>query len=169
MSLVLGLISICYCCNAADSTVSISIAIPETSQLERALTYYNSNAHFHVILSNTSDKPQRFWQEWCSWGYFALSFEFKDEAGKSWTVKKTARDWSKNFPAYWLVPAHESLVLDVYYADTKIWEGFPRPKRMPQAYTVRAVFEVKADEESRQKSVWTGRVESKPEKIVFYQ
>ena len=125
--------------------------------------------HFHVIISNTSDKPQRIWREWCSWGYYGLSFEFTDATGKTWIAKKKPRDWTRNLPDFWTVGARESLVLDVHFADAKTWDGFPQPQGASQPFTMRAVFEFKPDDKSRQHSVWTGRAVSKADKYVFYK
>jgi hypothetical protein len=153
---------------AADSPIAVSIAVPQRGT-ERVLEYYGKSPHFHVIIANTSDKPQRIWREWCSWGYYGLSFEFTDASGETWTAKKKPRDWTKNYPDFWTVGAHESLVLDVQIANTDTWEGFPRPQGVSQTFTMRAVFEFRPDEESRQHSVWTGRIVSKSDKYVFYK
>jgi hypothetical protein len=57
------------------SPISISVAIPARNG-ERRVEYRDRGTHFHVIVSNTSDKPKRIWREGCSWGYFGLTFEF---------------------------------------------------------------------------------------------
>jgi len=154
--------------SAADPPIAVSIAVPHRGT-ERVLEASGRNPHFHVIVSNVSDKPQRIWREWCSWGYYGLSFELTDSTGKTRIAKKKPRDWTKNYPDFWTIAAHESLVIDVNFADTDTWEGFPRPQSVSQAYLMRAVLEFRADDESRQHFVWTGRVVSKADKYVFYQ
>jgi hypothetical protein len=72
---------------AAETNLAVSIAVPVQSG-ERGLEYSVRHPHFHVLVANTSDMPQRVWQEWCSWGWDALSFEFTDGKGKTWTATK---------------------------------------------------------------------------------
>lgn len=168
LSLCLFGLSVLSSALAADSPIEISIAVPQRGN-DRVLEYYGSNPHFHVIVSNVSDKPQRIWREWCSWGYDGLSFEFTDAAGKTWIATKKPGEWTKNFPDFWTIPPNESLVLEVFFADADVWEGFPRPQGVSEAFTMRAIFEFQPDDQSRKHSVWTGRVVSKADKYVFYK
>jgi hypothetical protein len=153
---------------AADSGIQVTIAIPQNHQGERALKYF-SREPFHVIITNSSDTPKRIWQEWCSWGYFALSLELTDENGKTWTATKRTRAWSKNYPDYWTLGPQESLVLDVAFFDSDTWEGFSRPSVPSQKLKMRAIFEVRPDRFSQEHSVWTGRAVSKTDEYVFYK
>jgi len=170
LSLLLTVPRIATSVPGADSPIAVSIAVPHHGT-ERVVGSgsYGRDPHFHVIVSNLSDRPQRIWREWCSWGYYALSFELSDENGKTWTVKKKPRDWTMNNPDYWTVEPHECLVLDVHFADTNIWEGFPRPSGVSQAFTMRAVFEIRPDKESHESAAWTGRAVSKADQYVFYR
>lgn len=153
--------------NAGESPISVSVAIP-TRHGERRIEYGDRTTHFHVIVSNTSEKPQRIWREWCSWGYYGLTFEFADERGKKWVAKKKPAIWTRNFPDWWTLAPGERLVLDVHFGDSEKWEGFPRPEHGSQAVTMQAVFEFKPGDESRKHEVWTGRTASKADKFVFY-
>ena len=159
----------CTAAIAAAADIQIAIALPQNRHGERALQYSVRNERFHVILTNSSETPKRIWQEWCSWGYYAMSFELTDESGKTWTVKKKPREWDKNYPDYWTLGPHESLVLAVEFADAEIWEGFPRPSGISRTFTMRAVFEIQPDQDSKQHAVWTGRAVSKADKYVFYK
>src|SRR5262245_53882227 len=110
---------------AEDATISVSISVPSERNGARGVQHWDRASHFHVIASNLSDQPQRIWQEPFSWGYWALSFEFNDESGKKWTAKKRGmKPFTMNKAAYWLLEPHESLVYEVYFADSDIWEGF---------------------------------------------
>ena len=161
-------------CAITNTTLTVAIAIPQNSNGERTIDYSLDNAlgysvhspHFHVIISNASDKQQRIWREWCSWGYYALSFEITDQNGKKWIASKKPRGWDKNYPDFWTIEPHESLVLDVEFAETGTWDGFPRSNG---TFTIRAVFEVQPDEDSLKHSVWTGRAVSNADKYVFYK
>ncbi len=155
--------------SAQDSAMSISLSIPAHWEGKRAIENHDQYApHFHVIVTNVSGKQQRIWQEWCSWGYYGLSFEFMDDKGKKWVAEKGVSAWTKNYPSYWTLDPQESLVLDVYYTDTNTWKDFPMPEDESQTVTMKAIFEFKPDDFSKQDGTWIGRVESKPEKITFY-
>ena len=153
---------------AEESPISVSIAIPSERYGGRILYYRDKSTHFHVIVSNTSDKPRRIWREQCSWGYFGLTFEFTDDRGKKWTANKKQIPWRRNFPDWWILEPHESFVLDVYFGDPAIWEGFPNVGENPQTVTIRAVFEFKPDDESLKNGIWTGRVVSKSDRFTFH-
>jgi hypothetical protein len=153
---------------AAEVPISVSVAVPVRNG-ERRIEYRDKSTHFHVTIANTSDKPQRIWREWCSWGYFGLTFEFTDERGEKRFAKKKQRDWTYNFPDWLTLEPQESLVLDVYFGDSDTWEGFPRHEPGSQMVTMQAVFEFRPDDESRKHSVWTGRAVSKADKFVFWR
>ena len=152
---------------AAESSIEVSIAVPYRNG--KRVLEYSARSHFHVIIFNKSGSPQKIWRDWCSWGYYALSFELTDESGKTWTAKKKPRGWRKNFPDSWTVAPHECLVLDVDFADAAVWEGFSRPSGISETLKMRAIFEIQTDKESEQHSVWTGRAVSKTDEYVFYR
>ncbi len=150
----------------AAPALSVSLAIPRGGE-QRSLEYYDRTSHFHVVISNLSNKPKRVWKEWCSWGYFALRFEVEDEAGRKWTVKKKDKGWTMNAPDWWVLEARESVVLDVFFADQDIWAGFPRPDNGSRTVLIRAVFEAEPDKYSRQYGIWTGQIVSEARKVKF--
>jgi hypothetical protein len=143
----------------------ISVRIVPTSFHEkggRVIALYKPADHFHVVLTNVSDQPIRLWRDWCSWGYFCLSFELTDQDGRTFQVRKKPRGWDKNFPDPFTIPGGNHMVLDVALDDT--WEGVPLPvNRNGQVWKIKAVYEVPADEETAKHKVWTGKVSS-PEK-----
>lgn len=167
LTILFAVMSVVADMHAGESPISVSVAIPARNG-ERRIEHRDRTTHFHVIVSNSSDKPQRIWREWCSWGYFGLTFEFTDERGKKWVAKKKPRDWTRNFPDWWTLEPHESLVLEVHFGDSDIWESFPRPGHGSQTVTMQAVFEFRPDDESLRHGVWTGRTVSKADKFVFY-
>ena len=122
-----------------ESPISVSVAVPAHNG-ERRIVYGNRTTHIHVIVSNTSDKPQRIWQEWWSWGYYGLTFEFTDAAGKKGIAKKQLTGWRRNFPSWHTVEPQESLVLDVHFGDSDTREGFPCPEnRLTDSHDAGAV------------------------------
>jgi hypothetical protein len=142
--------------------LSVSIAPSGTGRVE----YRQPKDHFHVILSNTSSKAQRVFQDSNSWGYYSLSFELEDPGGKKWVAKKKRTAFSRNVPSWLEIPPGENLVIDVYWGDESAWEGFP-PFETEKNLKVRAVFEIKPDAETKQFQVWTGRMTSPTQKVVF--
>jgi hypothetical protein len=148
-------------------TPPITVAIAVTSGPTQ-LNARDATSHFHVVLQNTSDVPQRLWQEWNSWGYYSLSFELTDVAGKQWIVAKR-RDmrWSRNSPTYETIEPGRQLIVDVYFGDAAQWEGFPLQKGRQPIVQMRAIYEVLESPESKSYGAWVGRVESSPVEVRF--
>ena len=160
--------------HAAESPLSISIAVPIHHDQRTIYFDHTSKAHFPVVITNISTEPVKFWREWCSWGYFALSFEITDEHGKTWAASKynskTGKPiyWNRNFPDFWTIQPKESLVIDVLFADTEIWGGFPlNPEGHPHFFTMRVICAVRSEEHSKKLGVWTGQIMSEPQKYAF--
>jgi hypothetical protein len=155
-------------CSAAESPLGVKLAIPSNMD---GVHYLQQAVHppsrFYVIVSNVSNEPQRVWDEHCSWGYFALSFEFTDITGKTTTAKKRDITWTVNSPVWRSLAPQESLVLEVHYAATNWWSRFPEPQGS-RTVTMRAVFTVSPDEESRRHKVWTGRISSEDREVTIH-
>lgn len=151
-----------------ESPFSLSIAIGKRMGRQRSLEYRNAESHFAVVLRNTSDQPQRVWREWCSWGYFLLSFVVTDLAGKAVAVRRPARVWTKNFPDFEEILPGESLVRDIYFGNDA-WESFPRSEKADgNPFKLQAVFSSPADDQSKEHNVWSGKVVSPTLDIVVY-
>jgi hypothetical protein len=158
-------------CLAADPGLEISIVIPHTEDRPGYIAWGNAerDAHFHVLLTNTSNQTERLFQEWCSWGYYALTFEITDENGHTSKARKGPHAWTMNYPAYWTISQHENFVIDVYFADRTTWgdsfwliPGHPKGE-----VTLRAIYHVAPGPESEKFGVWTGEITSKPVKCVI--
>jgi hypothetical protein len=72
------------------------VAVPQTTGKEGSVLTISKP--FQVILNNTSLHDLKVWKEWCSWGYFNLSFEFTDEKGKVAVIRKNGMIWYGNKP-----------------------------------------------------------------------
>jgi hypothetical protein len=157
---------------ADDNSIALSIAVPALdSGNERSVVAFDRNSHFPVILTNTSDKPQRIVTPWNSWGDHALSFEITDRSGKKSVARAVAVDYTKNTLHWWTLQPQESVVFDVYFADSNKWEGFPHPIHYGDSETVtmRAIFQFgPVTQKAPEDGLWAGRVYSKPEQVVFY-
>jgi hypothetical protein len=121
-------------------------------------------------VSNGSNTSQKIWQEFFARGYFVLTFEFTDQTGKTFTAKKKGRGWSTNPPARWVLEPGESIVYEIYFADSNTWTGFPNPAEGEKVVvSMRTVFEIPPTDDSAQLGVWAGRVVSEAQKITFYR
>lgn len=138
-------------------------------KIGRSIELYGQGRHFHVVVTNVSDRPLRLWRDWCSWGYFALSFVATGEDGRRVTIRKKDREWSKNFPDSILVPPGEHLVLEVSFDDS-IWQDTPLPEpSRSRAVKLQAVYEIQPDEETAKRGVWTGQVRSTSETYTLWR
>src|SRR4051812_27123537 len=94
----------------------------------RTLTFYSPDQSFYVVVTNVSKEPVRLWKEWCSWGYFTLSFEMTDDKGKVTPITKKVRGWDKNHPDWMLVGPGDSMVFAVNF-DESLWTHSPLPAK----------------------------------------
>lgn len=124
---------------------------------------------FHVVITNVSGQPVRLWKEWCSWGYFNLSFVVTGRDGKTFVVKRKPRGWDKNYPDWAIVPPGDHRVFDVSFEDST-WENVPVPpaSRLGRV-RMKAVYEVPEDEQTRKHRVWTGQAASPEEAYAIYR
>ena len=150
---------------ADEPTLSVELAVTsENSRLEAR----DASSHFHVVIRNISSAAQRVWEDWNSWGYFALSFEISDESGKHWiAAKRKEIVFTRNFPSFETIDPGNVLVVDVYLGDDKTWAGFPLQKGQLKKVQLRATYEVRDSPEAKEMHVWTGRIKSKAAEVTF--
>lgn len=149
-----------------DSAIDVSIAVPQHDG-QRSILVEDDTSHFHVLIKNKSGETKRLWREWCSWGYYALSFECVDRQGNRHVATKKPIAFKQNTPDFWTLPAGETLVIDVYPAPEE-WQGFPIPPKGELArLEMRAVFEIAPDQQSMKHGVWTGKAVSESGEYVM--
>lgn len=149
--------------------LSVRIVPDRAGDGGRSITLWRPSSRFSVVLTNLSDKPVRLWREWCSWGYFALSFVVNDDAGKATVVKKAGRGWDKNYPDWTQLDPGDSMVFEVTFGENT-WENAPLPAPGKSLKVrMKAVYEVREDEESKKLNVWTGKVESPELAFTIYR
>jgi hypothetical protein len=151
-----------------DMAIAVSLAIPSREGTPR-VSVGSPARHFHVIIRNIGETPQRIWDETFSWGYEALSFEVVGDDGSVSVIRKKEAVFTRNVPAYWIVDSGGSFVFDVYLGNRKTWDGVPSPGPSCKAARLRAVYAVSPDDESKKLGVWTGRVSSTTERIELCQ
>jgi hypothetical protein len=145
--------------NAGNSEAAQwSVKIVPYSYYDESGPLINFHSPFQVVVTNMSDTKQKLWKEWCSWGYFNISFEVALTDGTKCRITKKMRDWTRNGPDYLIVEPRNHFVYNVRFADD-IWQGFPK-QMSAQDVKINAVFEVQPDDQSEKLGVWTGRIES---------
>jgi len=85
-----GILSILNLSNvfAESNGLKISIAVPgrdakdATEYQNHWINLHCEGTHFHVAITNTSNKPQRLWETWNFWGWYNLTFEALDNQKK---------------------------------------------------------------------------------------
>lgn len=176
-----------------DQSLTIQMAIKNTVALdkveegpfEKNILVNTRDDNFHILLTNHSKENIAIWKEWCSWGYFNLTFEVLDENDKVvYVIKKNERrSWTENFPDPRVIKPGETLVREVNF-NQSTWV-LPKKDDLPEgSYTyspeeyrksraqmtlkIRAVFEIyEEEEEEHEINIWTGKIKSAPEKVNF--
>jgi len=149
--------------NASDSVTVRIVPATLDERGERVIWLLPPPRHFHVVLTNVTREPVRLWREWCSWGYYALSFEATNQSGKTVNVrKKLIEAWDRDYPDWTIIPPGDHMVFDVTF-DESIWQNAPSPKTGTyRVVKLKAIFEIPVPEDAYAKKakVWTGRVAS---------
>ena len=89
----------------------IRIAVPQRSMV----AVRDKHSHFDVVMENVSDKPLKIIDEWNSWGYDDLRFEFTLPTGAQKKMEKLGRAWDKNFLTTTTLKPGEVTVWEVAY------------------------------------------------------
>jgi ankyrin repeat protein len=148
----------------ADLKVEIS---PTKDDLGRLTIKHHE--HFNVLLTNRSDKPIRLWYQFCEPGHDTLNFRITDKNGNSWTMRRVPLDdyWD-NFPLKTItIAAGETYVWRVeptQIQGTWSWTGVFEPNS-GEDLTIVPLFEIKADAQTKEHGIWTGRVEGQAVKV----
>ena len=115
---------------------------------------------FYILLTNVSKRPVRVWQEWCSWGYYSLQFEVFGKDGKRHLLKKKLTSFYANFPDYVELLPRGSVVWRVELFPP-LWEDLSwLTTNRAEHVTLRAIYSVTADEDSKQYGIWAGHTSS---------
>lgn len=137
--------------------------------LAHSTRHDSGNRDFYVLLSNVSKQPQTVWEDWNSWGYYAISFELTTNDGKKYVLSKRQAGFTRNFPSTVVMEPAEHVVYPIHLDEW--WQTFPSslPKIAEPSITLKAIYELAPAPESGQYKVWTGRVESHPYKFTLRQ
>ena len=155
-----------------QAPASLAVRIVPTRHQEkigRTIELYQPTQHFDVVVTNVSDRPVRLWREWCSWGYFSLSFVATGEDGKSVAVRKKPRGWDRNYPDATIVNPGDHFIFEVSFDDA-IWQDSPLPeKSRSRTVRLKAEYAVEGDVQSEKLGVWTGRVSSPEARFTIWR
>jgi hypothetical protein len=125
-----------------------------------------------VVITNVSDAPVRIWDQWNGWGYDNLTFSMQTDNRKiRKTLKRFGGENGGHGPESIELGPGDHYVCSVRFAAddqndlTDSWGPLVIRNGEYPWITLRADYEIKADDFSRQKNVWTGRVSSPPVRI----
>ena len=153
----------------ADSLAVRIVPSSTNNKGGHSITLFLPAQHFYVVITNVSKEPVRLWREWCSWGYYSLSFSVVGPDGKDILVKKKQIGWTKNFPDSTTLAPGDHLVFEVTF-DQAVWPDAPVPdKGKSREVKMKAVFAIAADDESKQHGVWVGEVSSPVASYTIYR
>ncbi len=137
-------------------SVRVSIAVPEHYG-KRSI---GKDGEFHVVITNEGAAPVALWREWCSWGYFNLTFEIVDESGAPVaTINKHMRAWTKNYPDWMRIEEGDHAIRTVKLFDSETWDNaalFDENGEPHKTLRMRAVFSIPRDNETQEHNVWVG-------------
>ena len=150
----------------ADDKIAVTI-VPEASTdwpdgvLRGKINY---DRDFHVVVSNKSPDAVRVWRDWCSWGYYNLSFDVKlanGNFGIVYHLKKKGRIWSGNYPEFYIVTPYSYYVMTVNFKeDWNSREAFPYELKKNEDVLIKAIYTIPSDKDAENYRIWTGTVES---------
>jgi hypothetical protein len=123
-------------------------------------------AAFLVLMTNTTDHNLNVWTDEYSWGYDNLSFDVKRSSGKAFRIIRVPEMFTMNMALPYLVRPGAHYAWAVTLASDK-WNGFPPDWKGSEEVTIQAKFEIDPTKESKELTVWTGMIKSKPMKTTL--
>jgi len=158
--------------DAPLSPLKVTIDIPELYKdghpaVPRTLLSRYKDAHFYVVITNTSTAPVYLWHEGNSNGYETLSFEVTDESGKKSVVRRKSMAWSKNIPFAQRLAPNQTCAREIHY-NGATWDKLPFPASIgKKKVTLSAVFEQTPLKNASRFGLWAGKVASEPYEVVL--
>ncbi|MBI3411362.1 MAG: hypothetical protein HY040_23800 [Planctomycetes bacterium] len=152
----------------AGTAPDLQIAIAPAKDEHGRLTIHHDE-HFNVHLTNRSDKPIRLWDESCKPGHDTLTFRITDKNGNSWTMRKASLNgYGDDYPLKTISIAAGATyvwrVIPTQIQGTWSWTGMLEPNS-GEDVTIVPLFQIKADAQTKEHDVWTGRVEGGAVKV----
>lgn len=144
--------------NTNRNELSLDIVATPGQRQEGEPTLFPESV-FYVVLTNTSDKPIRIFEDWSSWGMFSLSFEVKQADGAMFKLERNRPMTStRNFPAVFEVRPQGHYVFAIHFDKDKWPNLWYFHDHQVGPLDLKAVF-TETDEGGKNK-VWEGTVKS---------
>jgi hypothetical protein len=167
---------LCGCCNLArcagqSSAIKVAIDIPEiwtADKLARPRTLGNRtpDAHFFVIIENTSSKPLLITRG--NGRIIDLYFIITGADGKTTVVRQMHPAYSAYVNDEVRLAPGQPNVAEICYVRAGDGYAFPFPAGgQSRKVTIRAVLELKPFEGAAKAAIWTGKVVSEPYEVVL--
>ncbi len=142
--------------------LTIAIAVPARGSRNdpesRVIDLVMEESHFNVVITNTSDRPQRLFETSNSWGFRNLRFEVVDpDNGKLlFEITKIDRTWRANAPASFKLAPGEHFVMDVHFDRDWNLPFLNEARRGNFRFRMPVVYENSSNENGE----WTGKIVS---------
>jgi hypothetical protein len=117
--------------------------------------------HLDVIMDNPSSQGLKVWEFGNSWGWFSITVHLKIGLNKTdYTIKRVEREWTRNFPSSFIIPAggEHLLELDLLDGWWDFGEEISQFKNKPVSVSVK--YKVDPTPESTQFGVFVGEAQS---------
>src|SRR5947208_270066 len=66
---------------AEVAALTVRIVPTDFDETGRVIEMNRPSQHFYVVATNVSGQSIRLWREWCSWGYYNLTFQVTGREG----------------------------------------------------------------------------------------
>ncbi|MDB5026444.1 MAG: hypothetical protein JWO66_133 [Candidatus Eremiobacteraeota bacterium] len=136
----------------------------KSDELELRLALHG--ARLELAIANASDRAMRLWEWENSWGWRSLSFELDAGGAVHAKIERASRDWSKNAPVAFDIPARSERNVSIDLRDGW-WEMRARSGSEPvverlydERVRVRAVLRIEPSPEAERQHVFTGTATS---------
>jgi hypothetical protein len=168
--LIFLLVSVIYGATASASDWDIQIIPHKVTTNSKVITNNFRDPFFYVILTNKTKAPLKIWKEWCSWGFFSISFSVTPKVGQPFTLRRTGGGWTWNFADATLVDPGKSYVFRASIVGdgrgSRPYAGFPEQYKEGEV-TIQAIFSIEETAETKKQGVWTGTNSSVPETVTL--
>lgn len=145
---------------------------PETDNFEislsankRVISCFHEPSEFFVTLKNKTDKPQRLFEYWNSWGYQNISFYLYTKDGTQIVTRKD-QNFTRNFPSTYEIALGETMVFPLKFDSS--WEELENIPEGESKLRIQVVYRCVPSFEAKDSGAWTGIVASKIYQQTFW-
>ena len=167
---------------AAQNQPQLTLAIIPTSYSDvlspDPSIVFDYTDHFHVLLTNNSEKPIVLFEEWNSWGYFGLSFDITYSDGRKVHSTKFSSGWDKNAASTVTIAPHGFYIFNVTFSKKedlnhhRFWiNSLFDEKGLDKGLKcrIRAVYSIENSPEAQREHAWIGTVTSEENNYTLWR